>query len=62
MKKQTKKITSVSIKMTFTYSTMICLSIIRNKKSTPEAIEQSITELLRYASELDRIENLTSKN
>lgn len=62
MKKQTKKITSVSIKMTFTYTTMLCLMIIRDKKSTKQAIDEAAQELLKYAGELDRIENLTSKN
>jgi hypothetical protein len=60
MKKQPKKITSVSIKMTFTYTTMLCLMIIRDKKSTKQAIDEAAQELLRYAGELDRIENLTS--
>ena len=62
MKKQPKKITSVSIKMTFTYTTMLCLMIIRDKKSTKQAIDEAAQELLKYAGELDRIENLTSKN
>jgi len=62
MKKQPKKIKTVSIKMTFTYTTMLCLMIIRDKKSTKQAIDEAAQELLKYAGELDRIENLTPKN
>lgn len=62
MKKQPKKIRSVSIKMTFTYTTMLCLMIIRDKKSTKQAIDEAAQELLKYAGELDRINNLTPKN
>ena len=64
MKKQTKKITSVSIRIPneFTYTTKLCIAALMNKKSTDFAKQLSIDELLRYAVELDRINNLTPKN
>ena len=64
MKKQTKKITSVSIRIPneFTYTTKLCIQTLINKKSTDKAKLIAIDELLRYAGELDRINNLTSKN
>jgi len=64
MKKQTKKITSVSIKIPdeFTFTAKLCIGTLLNKKSTAFAKKFAMDELLRYAGELDRINNLTPKN
>jgi hypothetical protein len=56
----TKKIKSVSIKMSFVVSTQICMSILENKESSIKAKKEARIELLRYAAELDRINNLTN--
>jgi hypothetical protein len=58
--KTEKKIKTVSIKMSFYYSTQICISILQNKESSIKAKKEAIEELLRYATELDRIDNLTN--
>jgi|694.fasta_scaffold85414_9 hypothetical protein len=58
--KTEKKIKSVSIKMSFVQCTQICISILENKYSSIEAKKEAKIELLRYATELDRIDNLTN--
>jgi hypothetical protein len=58
--KPEKKIKSVSIKMSFVVSTQICMSILENKESSIKAKKEARIELLRYAAELDRINNLTN--
>jgi len=57
--KKTTKIETISIKMTFVYSTNICIAILSHPKSTQKAKDEASAELLRYATELDRIDNLT---
>ena len=58
--KTEKKISSVSIKMSFVVSTQICMAILENQKSSIKAKKEAKIELLRYAEELDRINNLTN--
>ena len=60
--KTEKKIKSVSIKMSFVVATQICCSILENKESSIKAKKEAKIELLRYATELDRINNLTNIN
>lgn len=58
--KKTTKIKTISIKITFIYSTKLCIAILSHPKSTQKAKDAASAELYRYAKELDRIINLTN--
>jgi hypothetical protein len=57
--KKTTEIKTISIKITFVYSTNLCIAILSHPKSTQKAKDEASAELLKYAKELDRIDNLT---
>lgn len=57
--KKTTRIKTISIKTTFVYTAHICISILSHPKSTQQAKNDASAELLKYAKELDRINNLT---
>lgn len=58
MKATEKTINSVSIKMSFQYCTLLCISVLQDKFSSEKDKTEARNELIKYATELDRIDKL----